>query len=364
VVLADVTVSDGQVELKQDDKTVTLPQEAVRQIAWHAESQPEYDQRAAALQNDDLDGHFALAEWAQEQLRYELAVQECDFVLQRDPRHPNARVLRDFVRIQIVEDIESLRHLESAKPAPSAPETPTIARPRASSGGSAKLMPLLEAPMIQRLRRAELLNDPPEKVRIVLKNKVDARFAADQEGTHVLPNDRAKRRFLRSSPVDKYYLILESGRLDEYAADILIESDPEVFLEFRRFAWPIINRSCAVSGCHVGPNSEVFQLRDSQPLSEAELYTNFLTLDEQTVTRPRGDQEFEYRLIDRDQPDESLLLHYLLPPRDVDAEFRHSDDLAVKHGFRSRDDRDYARLRDWIQLLKFPHPIYQPGESD
>lgn len=351
VVIADLTESDEQVELQIGEQSITLHRDLVRKIAWHRDSDGEYAARSAKLANDDLEGHFALAEWSADRLRYELAIAQCDHVLQRDPKYSNAAVMRDFLEIRLVRDLSGLAGLAAKPPEPDKP-------PKPAAPGAVQPLPLLDEQMIQRLRLAELQDDPPERVRVVLLNNVDRRFLQDVEGTTGYETLRERQRFLRGSPRDKLYAIMRTGRLEDYAADIRIEGEPRVFVEFRRFVWPIVRRNCATTACHGGANAAGFRLCDNQPLSVPELYTSFLTLDQQTVVRANGDTQIEYHLIDRDSPQASLLLHYLIAPKDTEQELQHPGELKLKYGIRSRDSREYRRLEDWIKSLKFPHPGY------
>jgi hypothetical protein len=353
VVIANVVEKNGQVQLTVGADSITLPREAIRgQIAWHRDTQAQYQSRRAQLTDEHLDGHFDLAEWCSDQLRYDLSLAECDFILQRDPQYTNAAVLRDFLRLRLVSNVQAISYL-AVKPVETKPEPAQPLEPKTQPTSPPEIQ--IDDQMIQRLRRAELRDR--EDVRVLLLNNVDLRFADDMESKRRF-DQQDRREFLRGSALDKLYQIMDAGCLEEYAADIRIESDPEVFQRFRTRVWPIVQRNCATSGCHSGPDAAVFTLRNVRRLSETDLYANFLAMDQVEVKRPSGDAVLTLHLFDRDDPLRSLLLQYLLPPEETPPELRHSGDLKAKFGLRNRQTRDYRQLEEWVKSLRFPHPGY------
>ena len=63
-----------------------------------------------------------------------------------------------------------------------------------------------------------------------------------------------------------------------------------------------------------------------------------------------------YYMIDRVEPDQSLLLQYGLS-RDY-ARTRHPEVAGWKARFPSRDNAGYVQIRDWIASLHRPSPEY------
>ena len=104
-------------------------------------------------------------------------------------------------------------------------------------------------------------------------------------------------------------------------------SDPPSIADFRRSVQPIILSGCATSGCHGGPAAGKFTLVSPATTDEA-TYTNFYVLTNykkqlQTVVPAGGifGGMTEIEMIDRGNPQRSLLVQYSLPA-DV-AEFDH-----------------------------------------
>jgi hypothetical protein len=174
-------------------------------------------------------------------------------------------------------------------------------------------------------------------------------------------NDRQdRRRFFRMKPIEQLDVIVEqTGR--QYQQDIRIRNDPRVFAEFKTRIWPIINTGCATSNCHSGPNAAAFRLHPGVPRGVEPLYTNFLTL-----SSFRGK---DGRIIDRDQIQDSLLLHYGLPAGGTVK--AHPGD-PIKPLFRSKDDEKYKMFEDWLYLLvrepnygvKVPGMEEEPAETE
>jgi hypothetical protein len=93
----------------------------------------------------------------------------------------------------------------------------------------------------------------------------------------------------------------------------------------------------------------------SPPDNDAVTYTNFYIL--QSYQREGQDDGSvfgggELRMIDRPMPRRSLLLNYALPP--TIAEYDHPDVRGYRPALRNRDDPNYGRLLDWIELSLVP----------
>jgi len=237
-----------------------------------------------------------------------------------------------------------------AATAPAIPES-------ATQPAAAELPPaqLLSNEDIQRLKMAELrLDGPPENVRVRFVRKGKQRDLGE-EVLDELPEARRedpkwRETLLRGQPAEKLRLIVrETGTT--HADRIVIENDPELFAEYRRRVLPLVERSCARSGCHGGRSARVFRLPAGSPSRETYVYTTFVLLDQmETADCP---------LLNRDNPEASQLLKYMLPQRaDVEGH------PAVSHGppfqavIRDRDDRLYTTVLNWINALRMPHPEY------
>ncbi|MCK4341471.1 MAG: hypothetical protein KAY37_07100 [Phycisphaerae bacterium] len=224
----------------------------------------------------------------------------------------------------------------------------------ARSGQLPPAPPLSKAD-IQRLRRRELLLDgPAELVQVKFEKKGRQRDLP----TEVLEELRKRPDFqseweqvlTRGRPHEKVQLILrETG--EKYADRIRITSDPEVFSTYRRRVLPLVNKSCARSGCHAGTAARVFRFPLGSKTSETYAYTSFVLLDQM---RSRHGA-----LLDRSSPEAGSLVYYMLP-QDA-SEYGHP---AVGRGpsfkpvLRSLDDPRYIEVVDWISYLMLPRPDY------
>jgi len=144
-------------------------------------------------------------------------------------------------------------------------------------------------------------------------------------------------------------IVRETGT--EHADRIEIVTDPEVLTAFQRRVLPLVNKSCARSGCHGGRTARLFRFPISAATGDAHLYASFVLLDQM--------QARHGPLIDRTNPEESALLSYLLPQENNEhahPPVKHG--APFKSGLRSKTDPQYEAIVDWINALRYPHPDY------
>jgi len=287
----------------------------------------EYAKRFNSLAPDDNAGHYALAEWCQQQRRFDLVTRQCQHILKRKPDHTNAKILLELARQESAK--------RRGRRGPHAPaDAPGTTR-------SARRAQLVSDADIQELRFAELQRRRPERVQVRFKNDLCKRFAEDMVRDGRFSRDD-RITFLRMKPALRLALIVDQTG-DALKQDIEIRSDPMIFRVFRKRVLPTVMNGCGTAMCHGGVKAPVFRLYNDAALSEEAMYTNFLVLE--------GLKVGERPLIDRDRPDESVLLQYLLP-RDL-ARHRHSTE--VDPAVRSKDDPTYVGITQWIARLRFPH---------
>ncbi len=203
------------------------------------------------------------------------------------------------------------------------------------------------------LRGMRLPEDPaPDRVQVKLPRDTIDQFLLEMEGHPDFRGKRARREFLKKTAPQKLHLISQYKGVD-YADKVEIKSDPEVFVEFRRQIMPIVLRSCVTSGCHAPTNEASpsdFALFNDPKRTPATTYANLLVLSEY---QRRGS-----RMVDRGHPEDSLLLCYMLPPKDVKVELRHPGDVEFKPVFQSRRAPKFRRIQEWISSLKHPATDY------
>src|SRR5690606_4597711 len=180
---------------------------------------------------------------------------------------------------------------------------------------------VLTEEQINLVRQAELQAsdaDLParDRPRISFRDNALRRFVETQ------PN-MTFREFNRGSDIAKALFILRESDDPQIREDIRVASHPGSLLNYLRTVEPIVLNGCATSGCHGGAAAGRFALY-GEARDDATSYTNFYLLNTKTapVQRRRaggafasGDQEgptvVTGWLVDRDRPDESLLLHYM-----------------------------------------------------
>ncbi len=269
----------------------------------------------------------------------------------------------DVIRIVPVETPVSQPATQAAESAPSGEtrtptrkrEAPAEGQPSEGRGEQLLPAPAVSKADIQRLRLREMmLNEPAEKVRVQFEKKGRQRDLP----TEVLEELRKRVDFrppwedvlTRGQPYEKLQLILRLTGI-KYADRIVIDSDPEVFAVFRKRVLPLVDQNCGRSGCHAGTAARVFRFPIGSRTSDSYAYTTFVLLDQM--------QSRDGPVIDRSQPDYSVLLHYLLPQ---EATNRGHPPVgrgpSFKAGIRGQDDPQYAMIADWIGSLVVPRPDY------
>jgi len=211
---------------------------------------------------------------------------------------------------------------------------------------------------INRIRYLELKamriasDDRPDKVIVKIPPKTIEEFLDEKKGDDGFQGDQQRREFHKLTPPQKLHKIARYDKDLKYADKVQIETDPEVFVTFRKRVLPIVLQNCATAGCHSATNADaaVFRLSKDPKKLPVSIYTNFVTLCQLTVDK--------HAVIDRITPEESLLLTYMLPPKDVKPEFQHPGDVKYKPGFPNRASNHYRNIENWIRSLKHPAEDY------
>ena len=297
----------------------------------------EYHERLDALDPDNLVDRYQLAIWCKDHDRLELAAAQCKAILKIDPDHTQAKLL-----------------LHIAEPPKDAARPPS--RDRANRRLAPEI-PRVTPKDVQRLRFAEirlpqtaterLRPEPFDRVPVQFDSRVPQRFWERMQGRVGFTEKTERVEFFKMSPVQQLGLIAAHTGW-EFQPDVQIAGDPKVFATFKTRIWPMIKTNCTTSGCHGGINPASFRFLADQPAVPEVIYANFLILDTITVDADR--------MIDRDRPDDSLLLTYALPQ---DKSLKpHPSPPEIKSILRNREDPRYNLLADWILSLRNPHPDY------
>lgn len=201
------------------------------------------------------------------------------------------------------------------------------------------------------LRGMRLKTSMPDRVQVKIPRDVIDEFLIEMEGHPDFRGKKSRRAFLKKTPPQKLHVIAQYKGAD-YAEKVEIQSDPEVFVEYRRSVLPTVLRGCATSGCHAPTNEQAFGFRlfKDPKRTDATAYANYIILNDLSVGRQQ--------MINRGEPEKSLLLTYLLPRKEVKVEFRHPGDVDYKPVFQSRKAPRFKRIQNWISVLKHPAEDY------
>ncbi len=209
---------------------------------------------------------------------------------------------------------------------------------------------------VQRIRYLELRSlrhssNQPDRVTVKIPRRTVDEFLLEMEGHPDFRGEATRREFRKLTPAQKlHYIALYQG--EAFIEKVEILSDPEAFVEFRKNVMPIVLRGCATTGCH-SPNyhddARFGLFRDPKKIAST-TYANFIMLNEVTVN---GEP-----LINRAQPENSLLLTYMLPDKEVRPTMRHPGRSGVRPIYQTRGAPGYRRIEKWIASLRQPAPNY------
>ena len=308
-------------------------------VAADTKTETVYQGRFDKLKVDDISGHLQLAIWCRDQQAFDLLRRECNHILSVDPRNQQAKLLLELAE----------RELQASSSDTDATSKPAATEKKKSAAG----VVLLTDEQIQIIRRTvlRLEYDQPEKVRVRFRNDVLERFWKALAARENLTR-RDRPSFFKLPPIRKAQEILSYVRYREYdpdlATDVEVLTDPEVMKTFRTRVWPIIESRCATAACHGGKQAAGIAFVTTRRTSDATVYTNYMILHEY--------QRDDKYLINRDKPDESLLLTYGSPAEAVKPDLRHP--VEIPPVFRKGNQTAYVRIRDWLEKLPPPRPDY------
>jgi hypothetical protein len=350
----DGQVIEGEIEEQGDSIIITVrgirtivPREQVQSIEYPPGVEEQFRQRHAELEPEDVQGRIDLARWAFDRREYALARDILEEALEIDARHMEAANLLDLVRSQIRME-RTRRRAEEAPPAdPDRPEAPPA--PRGTD------RPLLSPDQINIIRQKEMQAPQDLNIRIRFERDVRRRFVNGHPIT--MPE------FNRLRPFEQAEMIIREGD-PQMRHDVQILSDPLAMSDFRRSIQPIILAGCATSGCHGGATAGDFVLH-SPANNDAAAYTNFYILQKYGVMVEArggifGPGMAERQLVDRSQPEQSLLVQFALQPAIADVPHPEVPGQQYRGVFRNRQDPRYRQFVTWIgSSLGVVEPDYQ-----
>lgn len=213
------------------------------------------------------------------------------------------------------------------------------------------------------LRGMRLKTDRPDRVIVEIPPETLAEFLRDMEGEPDFKGRQRIREFHKLTRPEKLHRIAYYKGA-KYADKVKIASDPEVFVSFRKNVLPAAQRGCAAPSCHAATNDDErirFRLFKDPKRSPETTYANFIMLNDIELGG--------YKMIDRAKPEESLLLTFMLPIKDVKSDMRHPGGIELTPLFRTTNAAGYRQIIKWIKSLKHPAEnygvhLYQPRDED
>jgi hypothetical protein len=353
-------VSEGAdvIKIRIKDNPIPLPiaRDDIRELTVEPSVQDWYTAERAKLANGDVEGRLKLASKLIEKEAFELADKELAGILEIDPNNTEANLRRRIVKARI----EQLKKEAQAQNNPPRqgnteprPRPPVGVGPKPAVPAKAGELPTerLTEKDVNVIRLYEYNFDERTKPNVIIpKPVIEQMFDKYQDNERVPKGAAAHSAFLRKQGWEQLKLLFElSARELWQQADV--KGDPEAMRTFRTIVHPrYVLNYCGTVGCHGGNNFGGLYLFRNDPNGEETVYTNFYILNSY--------QNSAGYMIDRNEPDRSLLLQYGMRPED--AKTPHPDVPGFRPALKmGPQDRQYSVVHDWIgkQLYK-PAPTY------
>jgi hypothetical protein len=333
-----VSESEGKYQIETRFGVVTVEKDKVLSIEDVVTPEEDYQRRLASIDPNNAEDHYGIARWAFDNGHMEIARKELSAALKLNKDYELAALLLRRVEAKLAVEAPTTRRAETA---PGGGPLP--------GQGAWNADWLVTDEEAYRIRLEELR--ATDRVRVQFRQDVLNRFLNMMQGRYEFREPRFADTFRAWPPVTQVLYIVDKVDRNDVAIknDITIMNDPQFMRDFRSRVWPVIASSCGSAGCHGGAKPVGgFRLLSVVGKSDKVHYTNFLILDDY-VSGGR-------KMIDRDNPDQSLMLQFGLP-EDL-AQQKHPGKIHVT--FTSRRDANYRRVLDWIDALNGPpHPEYR-----
>lgn len=333
---------EGDVEEKTDSVTVSrpagdrniqieIPRDAIASIEYVGNLEAEYNAKVAKLDPKDVKGRLDLARWAFDRRKWDWARAQAEAALAIEPNSKEATDLRDTISLQIRLEMKTPPTTGKAPPT-----TTTDVRPV----GTVEQR-FLTAEQINRIRQKEIITDREKNLSIDVNRDLQRRF------TNAVNIEASK--FAAYKPIEQWKEI-EAHRNQKFIDEVKIRSDPASMLAFRSKVLPTVIAGCSSANCHGGPQGGGLILYPAT--NDESTYTNFYILQQysrkiEPVQPTIGKGPVAWKMIDRTQPAQSLLLQYGLPTDIADAD--HPQVSGWKPLFANARDQRYVQVIDWIQ---------------
>jgi hypothetical protein len=348
----DIVERGGTIDIVQADpkgrggkSTVSVQKPNVKDIIYADQVAEQVRKELARVDRRDVRRRIELAQFAMQSNAYDVARDVLEEAQAIEPDNRQVKTLLETVNAEI-----RMNRGEKPMTAPSAavpatqPATPTAEASGPSTRPTQSVMAkrLVTPDEINHIRQVEW--DRKEQVRVKVDNDARQRFVAGGYMTQA--------EFGRLSADQQAAVILDKGK-PELADGVHILNDPATVAEFKTRVQKVIVAGCAANGCHGGANAKggTFFLV-SPGTNDQQAYTNFLVL--QTYTK--NIDKAQRSMVDREFPDKSLLLQYMLPGNVADT--AHPQVANLRPIARTTSDLRFRQTQDWLHTLSAVLPDY------
>lgn len=348
-------VYEGTVEEKDNIVTIdvrgiitNIERDKIASIVY-GDFESRFNDDYAKLKPDDAKGRIAMGRRAFDERRYDMAEKALRDAQQIDPNNAEAA---ELLRLTLSQKRLERNNPPGGNPAGNSGQTPTTPGTPANSSP----WKTLEPEQINKIKQLEL-SRADEKANFRFENNVLKRYHDSDPNTGM-----NYTQFARQPNLVKAQMIIRNS--PEMAKDVIVTSEPQTMLTFRKEVMPIVLQGCATAACHGGanPSSKVFAMISPAP-GVADAYSNYYVLHKYKKNVSQGALEGVFNatyapMLDRLTPDKSLLLQYGLPEQNAD----HKHPLVRGYNGifpRGRDDPKYKTVSDWINSLDKVDPDYK-----
>ena len=333
-----VTVSRG-------GNDVIIPRDQVRSVEPVITPQEVYEQKRKALADDDLEKRYELAYWLFDEKLFELSLNELQDLSKRFPDDQRVAKL-----IPIVQNRLNLRQRSTDRSSAGAKDRRPVKsvdkkRP-AERGWPANRLSREQINLIRvfeiDLTKRPVVVVPPKVIDEVFKYYADGQLLGETE------RRKFKGRKGWQQLEQMFELVRDNPQIRSLYKQVKVRDDPPAMRTFRtRIHRHYGLNYCGTAGCHGGEEAGSLQFFRERPTHIATVYTNFFMLDSFKA-------KSRYDMIDRENPDRSLLIQYALPA--ADALEPHPQVKGWKPLLKpqrgDRRDRRAQMVIDWINSLQ------------
>jgi hypothetical protein len=342
----DVTEKGDIIEIKSADVTgpIGIKKANVQSVQYVDDTAATVKANLAKLDKRDVKARIALAHQAFDGRAYEVARQALS---EAQAIEPNNREAADLLA-------QVNRHLAPASQ-PTAPE-PAAGGPPAPGPATKPALDVFIAKRevtpeeINRIRQVEWRKDEPLPIKVRIDRDVVTKFLTTY-------TELTRQEFAKLPADQQGSLILTKGRPD-LRTGVHVESDPVSILEYRKNVHHVVVQGCAVAGCHSANKAGTFNLVSGN--NDVAVYTDYLILQKYSKSIPpkagESGKPVQRSVVDREYPDQSLLLQYMLPPSAAD--IPHPAVPNYKGAVKTASAAGYTQTAHWISQLNPIAPDY------